>query len=74
LPNVVAALACLIVFDAPPSELFPGLFSEVYAGVLQRANELYEELQGNPSKSTRAKLDFLESVLSRTEKPSDDRV
>lgn len=35
--------------------------------VLQRANELYEELQGIPSKVTRLKLDFLEQLLRRVE-------
>jgi hypothetical protein len=52
------------VFDRAPFEIFPGLFSEVSEGVFERANRLYEELQGNPSKATRVKLDFLETVLA----------
>ena len=35
------------------------------AAVLDRADELYQDLQGNASRVTRAKLDFLEEVLSR---------
>ena len=38
----------------------------MYEFVLSQAKELYEELQGNPSRVTRAKLDFLEEVLART--------
>ena len=33
--------------------------------VLDRANELYEELQGDPSNVTRVKLDFLEVLIAR---------
>jgi DNA-binding XRE family transcriptional regulator len=67
-PRLVWAVACAVVFDTRALELFPGLFSEVYEGVLRRATELYDELQGNPSKTTRVKLDFLEQVLARLEK------
>ena len=67
-PRLKWAVACAVLFDTRALELFPGLFSEVYEDVLHRATELYEELQGNPSKTTRLKLDFLESVLARLEK------
>jgi len=68
LPNLAATLACLFVFDTAPFDIFPGLFAEVRQSVLERVNELYEELQGDPSPTTRAKLDFLESVLARGER------
>ena len=64
-PSLAAALACEIVFDTPPLELFPEIFSTMQDGVLDRANDLYEELQGDPSRVTRAKLDFLEEMLAR---------
>ena len=67
-PRLEWAVACAVVFDTRAIELFPGLFSEVRGDVLRRATELYEELQGNPSKTTRLKLDFLETVLARLEK------
>ena len=67
-PRLSWAVACALLFDTRASELFPGLFSEVHEDVLLRATELYEQLQGNPSKTTRAKLDFLETVLARLEK------
>jgi DNA-binding XRE family transcriptional regulator len=67
-PRLSWAVACALLFDTRAFELFPGLFSEVHEDVLLRATDLYEELQGNPSKTTRAKLDFIETVLARLEK------
>jgi DNA-binding XRE family transcriptional regulator len=67
-PRLEWAVACAVLFDTRALELFPGLFSEVHEDLLRRATELYEELQGNPSKTTRVKLDFLETVLARLEK------
>ena len=67
-PRLAWAVALAVLFDTRALELFPGLFSQVHEDVLLRATELYEELQGNPSKTTRAKLDFLEGVLARLEK------
>ena len=66
-PRLSWAVACAVLFDKRALELFPGLFAEVHEDVLRRATELYEELQGNPSKTTRVKLDFLETVLARLE-------
>jgi transcriptional regulator with XRE-family HTH domain len=64
-PTFAQAIACSIVFDTPPLELFPELHSSVYEFVQKQAAELYDKLQGNPSRVTRAKLDFLEEVLAR---------
>jgi len=64
-PALAQAIACCIVFDMPPLELFPELYGKVYEFVIGQAEQLYEELQGNPSRGTRAKLDFLEEVLAR---------
>ena len=71
-PSLVWARASVLVFGTRARELFPGIFSEVHEAVLRRVYELYEELQGNPSKATRAKLDFLEEVLDRLEGESPD--
>jgi transcriptional regulator with XRE-family HTH domain len=64
-PSLAEAIACSIVFDTPPLELFPELYSKVYEFVLVQADELYQKLQGDSSRVTRAKLDFLEQVLAR---------
>jgi len=64
-PSLAQAIACSIIFDTPPLELFPELYGKVFEFVLSQAEELYQKLQGNPSRVTRAKLDFLEEVLAR---------
>ena len=64
-PSLAEAIACSIVFNTPQPELFPELYGKVYEFVLSRADELYQQLQGNPSRVTKAKLDFLEEVLAR---------
>lgn len=65
-PSLAGAIACAIIFDTPLFELFPELYVVVHRAVLARADDLYLDLQGNPSQVTRIKLDFLEEVLSRT--------
>jgi transcriptional regulator with XRE-family HTH domain len=66
-PSLPVTFACALVFGTAPPELFPALISKIHDDVLRRVSELYEELQGNPSKETRIKLDFLEGVLVRLE-------
>jgi transcriptional regulator with XRE-family HTH domain len=70
-PNLTAAFALHIVFGATASELFPALFAEVERGVLARAYDLYERLQGNRSKAARMKLDFLEEMFARAKRRGD---
>ena len=66
-PTLTAALSCAVIFNTAPVKLFPGLLSDAEQSVLARARELYDELQGEPSKATRIKLDFLEALLTRLE-------
>src|SRR4051794_30911181 len=54
-PSLAEAIACSIIFDTPHLELFPELYGKVYEFVLRQAGELYEQLQGNPSRANRAK-------------------
>ena len=71
-PSLARTHAFALLFDTRAPELFPELFANVRDAVHWRARELYDELQGNPSRATRAKLDFLEEVLERLEKQADD--
>jgi hypothetical protein len=67
----LAAQALALVFGTRALELFPRLFTEIHDALRARVNELYEELQGNPSKTTRVKQDFLEEVLARLDEQGD---
>jgi hypothetical protein len=66
-PTFNAALSCAVIFNTAPVKLFPGALSDAEQLVFARANELYNELQGDPSKTTRIKLDFLEVLPARLE-------
>src|ERR1700704_2272734 len=66
-PSLPVTVACALVFGTALPDLFPHLHSQIRAEVLRRVSDLYDELQGNPSKATRIKLDFLETVVARLE-------
>ena len=66
-PSIEVLILSAFIFGVSPAELFPTFVSELHQDALQRANELYEELQGEPSKTTRIKLDFLEQLLTKSE-------
>ena len=71
-PSLPVTVACALVFGTALPDLFPHLHSQIRDEVLRRVSELYDELQGNPSKETRVKLDFLETVLTRLEANRND--
>ena len=70
-PSLAAAFALHIVFGTDAAELFPAHFAEVENGVLARAYDLYERMQGDRSKATRIKLDFLERMFARAKRRGD---
>lgn len=67
-PSLDAVFICMLIFNIPALELFPGLISELQHAIRERASELYEVLQGDPSNATRLKLDLLERLLERIER------
>jgi len=74
IPSLAAAVAYAVIFDLGPLDLFPSYVVEIQQAVRSRVNELYEQLQGDPSKGTRVKLDFLETVLARLEEKRDPAI
>lgn len=64
-PSLKIAVACFIIFGIPAAELFPGIATEVDEAVMVRVWDLYDRLQGDPSRATRAKLDLLEDAIER---------
>ena len=73
-PNLLAMHACSLLFGVQAADLFPHPLAEVQQTLKSRTNELYEKLQGNPSKETRIKLDFLEGVLARLDREGPDAI
>ena len=64
-PRLSIGFALHVVFGTETRELFPSLFADVEEGVIARAYDLYDRLQGKPSKTNRVKLDFLEDMFER---------
>jgi transcriptional regulator with XRE-family HTH domain len=73
-PTHDVMLIYALIFDTCTKKLFPTLMSELHEAIVDRATELYEEMQGKPDKATRQKLDFLEELLARMEANRTPRV
>jgi DNA-binding XRE family transcriptional regulator len=71
-PTLGVALSSAMIFNTAPVKLFPGAIFDAEQLILARARELYDQLQGDPSKATRIKLDFLEALLARLEQRRSD--
>jgi transcriptional regulator with XRE-family HTH domain len=64
-PSLTIALACQVLFDVSPLELFPGAFSQIEGAVAERAGELHERLLNGVERVTKVKHDFIGDVLAR---------
>ncbi len=64
-PSLAEGFGFEILFGSDAYELFPALFNTVEEEIMRRAYELYEQLQGDPSKKTRDKLATLENAFHR---------
>ncbi|ESY51888.1 MULTISPECIES: helix-turn-helix transcriptional regulator [unclassified Mesorhizobium] len=69
-PSVETLIACSLIFGCPAEDLFPVLFVTSRQAVRERGQKLFEDLQGNPQRVTRSKLDLLDDLLQRL---SDDQ-
>jgi len=64
-PSLKLVIACFILFGTAAAELFPDLSASVEADVMARIWDMYESIQGDPSKSTKTKIGLLESAIER---------
>lgn len=65
-PHLRTVLACQIIFNVIPHELFPDMHREVAFFISERIALLLEELQTEePSRAVRQKQYHLQSVLKR---------
>jgi DNA-binding XRE family transcriptional regulator len=65
LPNLKLMIACFILFGIPAAEMFPDIADGVESIVMERIWEMYEKIQGNPSRKTKKKIELLESAIER---------
>jgi hypothetical protein len=72
-PTLAMAVALRVVFGTEHTELFPTI-EKIEKDVLARTNDLYERLQGDPSKRTKMKLNFFEFIFERAERRSNGAI
>src|SRR5215204_3379637 len=68
LPSLKLVIACFILFGASAAELFPDISTGVERAVMASIWDMYESIQGNPSKKTKTKIALLENAIERAEK------
>ena len=66
-PTLPLAMACFILFDTSARELFPDMSTSIEALVMARVWEMYERIQGNPSRRTKKKIELLEDAIARAD-------
>ena len=67
-PTLALAMACFILFDTQAAELFPDISAGIEHLVMARVQEMYETIQGDPSRRTKKKLDLLEDAIARADR------
>lgn len=66
-PSLEGALALQVIFGLAPRSIFPEFYEHVEDGVMRRARELYEQLEGMTDPRSAAKRELLEAMARRRE-------
>ena len=66
-PTLKLVIACFILFGAPAAELFPDISASIETDVMARVWEMYEKIQGDPSRKTKIKVELFEGAIARAE-------
>ncbi len=67
-PTLKLVIACFILFGAPAAELFPDISASIEIDVMARVWEMYESIQGDPSRKTKKKIELFEAAIERAER------
>ena len=67
-PTLALAMACYILFDTQAAQLFPDISAGIEHLVMARVQELYETIQGDPSRRTKKKIELLEDAIARADR------
>lgn len=62
-------IACQVIFDGSPREMFPKVFGEIEATVLRNAVALDEQLRGKEDWRSRKKRELLFEMTQRADAP-----
>ena len=66
-PTLRLVIACFILFGAPAAELFPDISASIEVDVMARVWEMYEKIQGDPSRKNRIKIELFEAAIRRAQ-------
>jgi transcriptional regulator with XRE-family HTH domain len=66
-PTLKLVIACFILFGTPAAELFPDISASIDADVMARVWEMYEKVQGDPSRKNKMKIELFEAAIERAE-------
>jgi transcriptional regulator with XRE-family HTH domain len=66
-PTLKLVIACFILFGTPAAELFPDISASIEIDVMARVQEMYETIQGNPSRTIKRQIELLESAIERAD-------
>ena len=66
-PTLQLAMACYILFDTPSAELFPDISAGIEQVVMAHVQEMYETIQGDPSRRTKKKIELFEDAIARAD-------
>ena len=67
-PTLALAMACFILFGTSAPQLFPDMSASIEALVMARVWEMYETIQGDPSRRTKKKIELLEAAIERADR------
>jgi transcriptional regulator with XRE-family HTH domain len=67
-PTLPLAMACFILFGTSAPQLFPDMSASIEALVMARVWEMYETIQGDPSRRTKKKIELLEAAIERADR------
>jgi len=66
-PTLKLVIACFILFGTPAAELFPDISASIETDVMAHIWEMYEKIQGDPSRKTKMKIELFEGAIKRAE-------
>jgi transcriptional regulator with XRE-family HTH domain len=66
-PTLKLVIACFILFGAPAAELFPDISATIEIAVMAHIWDMYEKIQGDPSRKTKKKMELFEGAIKRAE-------
>ena len=67
-PTLRIAFACEVIFDVPPSRLYPDLFAEIEGVVIGRAERMHRALEGLTDEKSRRKRELLENMMEQAKR------